>query len=222
MKKILSALIVLVIASIIAVMTVSTNTPKSINIEPLQAVSIKAPELNLQTEKQADIRTEPQSGVAPSPSVAPESPTPELTVTQATTTPALEDDKNLYCSLLVSCGVLTDNMSRLDPQKSSLVPDDGIIFSSGKVVFYEGESAFNVLSREMKKNKIHLEFVKTPAYDSMYIEGIANLYQFDCGELSGWIYRVNGKVPSVGCSLYELKPGDRVEFLYTCDLGNDL
>ena len=27
---------------------------------------------------------------------------------------------------------------------------------------------------------------KTPIYNSAYIEGIHNLYEFDCGSLSGW------------------------------------
>ena len=59
-------------------------------------------------------------------------------------------------------------------------------------------------------------------YNSAYIEGIGNIYEFDCGELSGWLYKVNGNFPSYGCSRYKLKPGDKVEWVYTCDLGNDV
>ena len=54
------------------------------------------------------------------------------------------------------------------------------------------------------------------------IEGIANLYEFDCGELSGWMYKVNDWFPNYGCSRYELKDGDKVEWVYTCDLGKDV
>ena len=36
------------------------------------------------------------------------------------------------------------------------------------------------------------------------------------------MYRVNGETPSVGCAEYALSDGDQVEWLYTCDLGNDL
>ena len=74
----------------------------------------------------------------------------------------------------------------------------------------------------MKRNKIHMEFVNTPIYNSAYIEGIANLYEFDCGELSGWMYKVNGWFPNYGCSRYQLKDGDRVECVYSCDLGADV
>jgi hypothetical protein len=67
-----------------------------------------------------------------------------------------------------------------------------------------------------------MEFEATPSLSSNYIEGIANIYEFDCGELSGWMYRVNGSFPNLGSSSYELKAGDRVEWVYTCDLGRDV
>ncbi len=127
-------------------------------------------------------------------------------------------DKALTCTMSVTCGEILGRMPQLAPEKRSLIPEDGVIFKESTVSFYEGESVFNLLVREMKKNKIHLEFVNTPAYGSAYIEGIANIYEFDCGELSGWTYRVNGVFPNYGCSKYRLKEGDRVEWIYTCDL----
>ena len=113
----------------------------------------------------------------------------------------------------VCCDTILDNLESLDPEKVELVPADGIIFPSQTVDFYEGESVFNVLLREMKKNKIHMEFVNTPIYNSAYIEGINNLYEFDCGELSGWMYKVNGWFPNYGCSRYQMKEGDVVEWV---------
>lgn len=35
-------------------------------------------------------------------------------------------------------------------------------------------------------------------------------------------YSVNGWFPNYGCSRYQLKNGDVVEWCYTCDLGEDL
>lgn len=135
---------------------------------------------------------------------------------------AVITDKEMSCTLSVRCDNILKNMEWLNPEKRELVPKDGIIFAEKKVTFYEGESVFNVLLREMKRNKIHMEYVNTPIYNSAYIEGINNLYEFDCGELSGWIYRVNGKKPDYGCSRYPLSDGDRIEFVYTCSLGNDV
>ena len=122
----------------------------------------------------------------------------------------------------VKCDTILQNIALLDSEKVNLVPDDGVIFEEKTVSFYEGESVFNLLMREMKRNKIHMEFVNTPIYNSAYIEGIANLYEFDCGELSGWMYKVNGWFPNYGCSRYQLKPGDKVEWVYTCNLGIDV
>ena len=131
-------------------------------------------------------------------------------------------DQAYTCTLTVRCDTILDNMAWLDPAKTDLVPADGVLFPETTVTFYEGESVFNLLQREMKKAGIHLEFVNTPIYNSAYIEGIGNLYEFDCGELSGWTYRVNGWFPNYGCSRYQLQPGDTVEWLYTCKLGVDV
>jgi hypothetical protein len=125
-------------------------------------------------------------------------------------------------TLSVRCDTILGNMNLLDEEKWELVPSDGVILPATEVVAYEGESVFNVLRREMKSNKIHMEFVNTPIYNSAYIEGINNLYEFDVGELSGWMYAVNGWYPNYGCSRYQLKAGDVIEWNYTCDLGRDL
>ena len=135
---------------------------------------------------------------------------------------AVISDKQLTCTLSVRCDTIIENIKWLDKEKLEIVPKDGIIFAEQTVTFYEGESVFNLLLREMKRNKIHMEFENTPIYNSAYIEGIANLYEFDCGELSGWMYKVNGWFPNYGCSRYQLKEGDRVEWVYTCDLGIDV
>lgn len=131
-------------------------------------------------------------------------------------------DVEYTCTLSVRCDTILNNMDWLDPEKTELVPEDGVIFPATKVTFYEGESVFNVLQREMKKSKIHMEFENTPIYNSAYIEGINNLYEFDCGELSGWMYKVNDWFPNYGCSRYGLRDGDVVELVYTCSLGADV
>lgn len=132
------------------------------------------------------------------------------------------DGKELYCTLSITCDTVLQNLSILDKAKRDIVPSDGVIFAKRKVVFYEGESVFDLLKREMKNNSIHMEFVNTPVYDSAYIEGIANIYEFDCGNLSGWMYKVNGTFPNYGCSRYKLCENDEVEWVYTCDLGKDV
>ena len=79
-----------------------------------------------------------------------------------------------------------------------------------------------MLSRVVKQNNIHMEYENTPMYNSAYIEGIGNLYEFDCGELSGWMYSVNDWFPNYGCSRYQVQNGDVIKWVYTCDLGYDV
>ncbi|MBE7009969.1 MAG: DUF4430 domain-containing protein [Ruminococcaceae bacterium] len=131
-------------------------------------------------------------------------------------------DKESTCTLSIRCDTILNNIAWLDREKVDIVPKDGVVFAEKTVTFYEGESVFNLLMREMKRNKIHLEFENTPIYNSAYIEGIANLYEFECGELSGWMYKVNDWFPNYGCSRYQLKAGDKIEWVYTCDLGHDV
>lgn len=126
------------------------------------------------------------------------------------------------CTISISCSTILNHMDWLDPEKTELVPQDGWILKPQKVAFHEGESAFDVLKRVCREQKIHMEFSETPAYNSAYIEGINNLYEFDCGELSGWKYKVNDWYPNYGSSRYELKDGDVICWVYTCELGADL
>ena len=125
------------------------------------------------------------------------------------------------CTLEVKCTTILDNMDKFNQRKLQVLPADGIIYPLTTVTFEPGESAYSVLQREMRQAGTHLETSTVPLYNSVYIEGINNIYELDCGELSGWIYRVNGKIPGYGCSLYKLQDGDGIEFVYTCDLGRD-
>lgn len=126
------------------------------------------------------------------------------------------------CTLSISCATLLENMDALDSTKADLIPDDGWILPPANVTFYEGESVFNILQRTCKQQKIHTEFEDTPIYNSAYIEGIHNLYEFDAGELSGWMYSVNDWFPNYGCSRYQPEDGDVICWVYTCDLGADV
>lgn len=135
---------------------------------------------------------------------------------------ATENNTALTCTLVVSCDIILKNMDRLKPEKIDFVPENGKIFDATDISFDEGDSVFDILREQMKNNKIHMEFVENPMYKSAYIKGINNIYEFDCGELSGWVYRVNGETQGIGCSLFYPQNGDRIEFIYSCDMGRDL
>ncbi len=134
----------------------------------------------------------------------------------------VDKEKTYTCTFSIECSTILNNLSLLDPEKLEMVPSNGVILAKTTVTFHDGESVFDVLQRVCRENGIHMEASWTPIYNSAYVEGIHNLYEFDCGALSGWMYKVNGWYPNYGCSRYQLKDGDVVEWRYTCDLGNDV
>ncbi len=125
--------------------------------------------------------------------------------------------RELFCTLTVRCDEVLIHLDRLKAGKREIIPKDGIILAEQEVSFHEGDSVFDVLYRTLKEQKIHFEFVDTPMFDSVYIEGIGNLYEFDCGKLSGWLYMVNGIKPTYGCLQYKIQSGDKIKVLYTCN-----
>ena len=134
----------------------------------------------------------------------------------------VDKGKSYTCTFSIECSTILNNLDMLEPDKLEMVPSNGVILKKTTVTFYEGESVFDVLQRVCKEKGIHMEASWTPIYNSAYVEGIHNLYEFDCGNLSGWMYRVNGWYPNYGCSRYQLADGDTVEWRFTCDLGNDV
>lgn len=122
-------------------------------------------------------------------------------------------------------GVVTGNVTvevRCDTVagKSDSVPSNGEIIGLDGVEIYEGDTAYSVLCRAAARKQINVS--SRGGAQSLYVYGISTLYEFDFGELSGWVYRVNGKAPNVSAAEYVLSDGDSIQWLYTCDLGNDI
>lgn len=130
--------------------------------------------------------------------------------------------KSFYCTFSVECSSVFNNLSQLDKSKLEILPTDGVMLKKQSVTVYDGESVYDVLKRVCRENGIHLEASFTPVYNTAYVEGIGNLYEFDCGPLSGWTYLVNGQSPNCGCSQITLSEGDKVEWRYSCELGRDV
>ena len=97
-------------------------------------------------------------------------------------------DTEYTCTISISCASILEHMDLCDKEKVELVPENGWLLKPVEVTFKQGQSVFDVLQQVCRDNKIHMEFSMTPIYNSAYIEGIGNLYEFDCGEVSGWMY----------------------------------
>lgn len=103
---------------------------------------------------------------------------------------------------------------------SEYIPEDGVILDAAEFAIAEGDSVYDILTEAAQKYHIQLE--NNGNSELAYIVGINYLYEFDFGDLSGWVYHVNGNTTSVGCGEYTLSDGDNIEWLYTCDLGEDV
>ncbi len=100
------------------------------------------------------------------------------------------------------------------------VPMDGTILPEIDVTLYEGATVYDILILASKQHHILVDAGGVAT--SRYIVGIGQLYEFDFGDLSGWMYTVNGEFPQQGCGTYIPEDGDQIVFAYSCDLGDDL
>ena len=135
-----------------------------------------------------------------------------------------ENSETVFIS--IRCDTILENYDMLDPalQSDEFVPPNGIILPKTEYVLRPGDTVFSILDRAVRYNRIQMEYqgASENNYGSVYIRGIHYLYEFSCGPLSGWMYRVDGEFPNYGCSKYELHDGQTIEWVYTCDLGHDV
>ena len=124
-------------------------------------------------------------------------------------------DGGMTVTLSIRCDTIKDR-----EKVNRLIPDDGIILDTTTFTAAEGDTVYDVLMQAIRAEHIPLD--NRGAKGAAYIAGINALYEFDYGELSGWMYRVNGVFPDVGCESYHVSDGDKIEWLYTTDIGKDL
>ncbi|MFF2446451.1 DUF4430 domain-containing protein [Neobacillus sp. NPDC058068] len=99
--------------------------------------------------------------------------------------------------------------------------ETGTILPATTVEIKEGDTVLDVLIKMTREKKIPMSF-RGGTGATAYVEGIDNLFEFDKGQGSGWMFRVNGIFPNRGAGVIPLLNGDRIEWLYTLDLGKDL
>ena len=104
----------------------------------------------------------------------------------------------------------------LEKNSSGALPADGALLETVSFAIAPGDTVYDILLEAAQTYGIRLDA------GAGYVSGIADLYELDCGELSGWVYLVNGVQPPVGCAEYVLSDGDRIEWHYSLELGRDL
>lgn len=133
-------------------------------------------------------------------------------------------DETCTVTISIACNTILDNYDKLEEnlRDEKYVPKDGIILAKEEVQIGNKDTVFDALLKVVKKHDIQMEYSGSEKNGTQYIRGINYLYEFSCGKLSGWMYKVNDVFPSYGCGQYKLKEGDNIEFVYTCDLGRDV
>ncbi|WIM40168.1 DUF4430 domain-containing protein [Paenibacillus sp. PK4536] len=117
----------------------------------------------------------------------------------------------------------TPPVSTPQPQASTAtltITGDSNILGATAVPVEAGESALDLLKRVTRSKGIPMEYQGSSGF--AYVEGIDNLYEFDEGPTSGWMFKVNGNFPNMSAGAYKVQVGDRIDWLYTTDLGKDV
>lgn len=112
-------------------------------------------------------------------------------------------------TMSVSCETIKDELD-----------GDHIIIPETEFVLLEDDTAFTILERVLAYNEIPFDY--NGSSGAVYVKGIDGIYEMDYGEMSGWMYTVNGEFPDTGCGSYEPEDGDVIKWLYTRDIGHDI
>lgn len=136
-----------------------------------------------------------------------------------------KDDKESQISkntvtISIRCDTAVNIGMAKEAKWAGIVPESGCILDTTKVAFEDGDTVFDVLCDVRDTYKLQMQYKGSSG--SQYVQGINNLYEFDGGRWSGWMYCVNGWYPNYGSGQYVVKNGDVIEWNYTCDLGKDL
>ena len=116
-----------------------------------------------------------------------------------------------YVELRVQCAAL------LAVARPDELPDGGVeLFPETRLVYVEGESVDGLLTRAAKSAGLTVD------RQAGYVQGINGIYEKAYGEMSGWVFTVNGEMPPVSAVDCVLSPGDRVEWRYSTDLLSEM
>lgn len=136
-----------------------------------------------------------------------------------------KDTENITVSITIICETALEAEAVNDKTDfESILPEDGVMLEETSVTIEYGGSVSDVLATVCRDYDIMLDqdVSNSGPHSMAYVRGIGYLYEFDFGDLSGWMYSVNGEYPGVGCGEYILSEGDMIVWAYTCDLGHDL
>lgn len=119
------------------------------------------------------------------------------------------------CYITVECTEILSHMASLKAGHEAYVPADGYFMQMTKISLNGKDTVYDILKSACSQKGLRLH-TQSSSYGGVYVAGIANIDEKDCGKQSGWLYKVNGKSPSVSCSKYTVSGSDQIVFTYTC------
>lgn len=100
--------------------------------------------------------------------------------------------------------------------RMTIKADSGYWFNGSVTIPGEGATVYRALIEALAEAGM-----SQVGAESGYVRSISKdgktLSEFDNGENSGWLYKVNGDLPDVGLTSYAIKDGDRIVWYYTDD-----
>lgn len=126
---------------------------------------------------------------------------------------------DITVTVLAECAAALDNMESIDERVNTadVIPADGVVIAYCEASLPEGATAYDALTLAARQQKVRVDGSGT-VY-GVYVSAIGHIAEFGFGDMSGWLYSVNGEYPEVSCGEYRLHDGDAVEFHYTCSYG---
>ncbi len=123
---------------------------------------------------------------------------------------------SVVCTIAIDCSSISGNGALTAagfPKLEEFAADPAILGARTITVSdTNGDGRVGVdeaLKQACDYNGIQYEFK-----GSSYVKGINYLYEFNAGQNSGWMYKVNGRIPNKGCNSYYLNGGEDVLWYY--------
>ena len=138
-----------------------------------------------------------------------------LMMLQACGKEAVKESEN-QVEVSISIEQIKADITVLNEAKQQLLPDSDYLLEPTMISFDENDSAFDVLQNACEQNNIQLEFSQN-IDGSIYVEGIGNLYEMDASDMSGWLFKINGEMASVGADSYIVEANDQLNWYYCVD-----
>lgn len=122
-------------------------------------------------------------------------------------------EKTMPVKVTIECLSAVGCYGELSEAKRRVMPSDGIFVSDYEIMLEEDATCYEALLQVCDEFGLHIDHISLPGTE--YIKGLGNLYEFDLGAESGWLYSVNGEKPGTGANNVKLKNGDSMRWFYS-------